>query len=259
MTAYSRALEDVVFVAEHWADLSESRIPGTARPWQPPQVTAERREQLEHKARIERLERAEIAPGERPIPVHPDVLDVMIAVSEAAGRLAPQLAVDADCSLLMPTVAAHLAHLELHLRHDGYDLDLVEQIATEFRRLAQAVALALRLLRDGQTLDCACPWCRMPRALVVREESTLGPLIVCSSQVSCEPPEADCGARLRGRPAWPQYEWDWLAKRIRHADRLGHMGRLVPDSAREATAARLAHEAAARELWSSYNTPESVA
>lgn len=281
MSRLVEVLADVAFVAEHWADLTETRIPGTARPWQPPQVTHERREELEREARAERLERAEIAPGERPTPVLVDVLDVLVDVAEAADRLGEQVwhdagraeqpgpwrlrrffARDPDVRWQPATSAygdprAHLAVLAEHL--DCASDGLFDQVGAEFRRLAQATALALRLLRDGQVLDAACPWCRMPRALVVREDDNLGPLIVCASRVSCEPPERDCGVRLRGRPTWPQYEWDWLAKRIRHADRLGHMGRPVPQSAREASTARLAYEARARELWVSDNTPGSAA
>jgi hypothetical protein len=275
------ALADVAFVADHWVALVETRIPGTARSWRPPQMTAERREELDRQARAERLERAEIAPGERPTPVHVDVLDLLVDIvgtsdrlgeqvwsaagrPEAAGpwRLArffagtpehwwaPAPSAYADPRGHLATLADCLALV---------DDELVEQVAREFRPLVQAVALALRLLLDGQVLDGACPWCRMPRALVVVDTEQLGALIVCRSRVSCEPPERDCGIYLRGRPAWAQYEWDWLAGRIRHADRLGYLGRPVPDSARDASAERLAYEARARELWDPYNTPESMA
>lgn len=258
LSKLGQVITDTEFVAEHWDDLAETRIPGTARPWKQPTISAERREELEHAARIERLERAEIAPGERSVPIEIDVLDVMVDVCEAAGRLAPQAAVDADCSLLMPNPlvygpAAQLAHLLWHLHTGVYDDDLIDQVAREFRALARDVALALRLLRDGQVLG-ACPWCRMPDALVVRDLDQLGPLIVCTSRVSCEPPPADCGTRLRGRPAWPQYEWDWLAKRIRHLEATTPTGRPVSASARVATAHRRAYEQEQRDRWTS-DTP----
>ncbi len=43
-------------------------------------------------------------------------------------------------------------------------------------------------------------------------------LVVCQSDRACEPPERDCGTWVRGRPAWPWNEWDWLGQRIHHAD-----------------------------------------
>lgn len=237
--SHSTALADITFVAEHWPDLVETRIPGTARPWQPPTISAERREQLEHEARIERLERAEHAPGETPMPVHPDVLDVMLDVVEAADRLGEQVWNEARRPELpgpwrlrrffahsparrwTPATSAYAdprAHLALMTeRLDTYSA-LGEQVAREFRYLAQQVALCLRLLRDGQVLEADCPWCNQPRALVVHETEA-GPLIVCQSRFVCEPPERDCGNWLRGRPCWPWSEWDWLAKRINHAER----------------------------------------
>lgn len=254
LSRLGHAIADVEFILEHWDALADSRIPGTARPWRAPTVSPERREELEHAARLERQERVDVAPGERAIPVHADVLDVMVDICEAAGRLAPQVAIDADCQLVLPFnpfirgPLAFLAHLDLHLHSGVYDGDLIDQVAVEFRALARDVALALRLLRDGQVVG-SCPWCRMPAALTVRELTDVGPIITCASAVACEPPDADCGIRLRGRPAWAQYEWDWLAQRIRHLEDTDPAGRLLPASARAATRDRRAYEQAARDRW----------
>lgn len=250
---FDKVLDDVRFLLEHWEDLDELLLPGTPRPWRPPQISPERREQLDREARIERLERADTAPGEHADAVPPDVLDVMVDIAAAADRHAPPIAADAGCSLLLPPAhawgaAAHLAHLDHHLERDAVDLLLVDQLASDVHQLAQDTALVLRLLRDGQTLDSACPWCRMPRALVVVEEPALGPLIVCRSRTACLPPEKDCGIWLRGRPAWSDGEWNWLAGRIRHADP-GHQPRTTPEAAYRAAGVRLAHEAGHRDAW----------
>lgn len=82
------------------------------------------------------------------------------------------------------------------------------------------------MIYDGQRLDGVCPWCGQgPRTLVVRipdepEDPAEPPapmLVVCEGYGRiCEPPESDCGLYVRGRPAWPWTEWDWLAQRIAH-------------------------------------------
>lgn len=246
--------DDLRFVLEHWEDLAEIRTPGTPRPWRPPQISPEKREQLDREARVERLERAEFAPGEHADAVPPDVLDVLVDVAEFADRLTAQVCADVGCLLWLPPAAAwradgQLAHLAWHLEQDAVDGDLVDQVDAETRILAQDTALVLRLLRDGQTLDSSCPWCRMPRALVVIEEPALGPLIVCRSRVACAPPDKDCGIYLRGRPAWSDSEWDWLAGRIRHADPGHAVRRPAPEQAREASATRAAYEADQRARW----------
>jgi hypothetical protein len=224
-----RAHASAAYLAEHWPALVEQRIPGTARPWRQLDVSTldpERREQLAAEARAERLDRADLAPGETPAPVDVLVLDLLADITEAADRLAAAVAESARCGLLLPPAptayadpTSYLAHLQLHLDGSEY-ADLVEAAAGELGALARRTAEALRLVYDGQRLAGDCPWCHQPRALVVRVPASeqLPMLVVCESTVVCEPPERDCGKSVRGRPAWPYYEWEWLGDRIRHAD-----------------------------------------
>lgn len=108
--------------------------------------------------------------------------------------------------------------------------------------LCDDVARELGEVHDGQLLDALCPWCGGrtehgdgERTLVVyasRERRHVaadaedqvaakvgaraadeGPVIVCRG-VYCEPPAQDCGTRVGDRPAWPEREWEWLAKRL---------------------------------------------
>jgi hypothetical protein len=41
--------------------------------------------------------------------------------------------------------------------------------------------------------------------------------IVCDGGM-CDPPSKDVGTWWRGMPAWPIYEWDWLAKQAAAAE-----------------------------------------
>lgn len=101
--------------------------------------------------------------------------------------------------------------------------------------VVRATAQALGEIVDGQVLDALCPWCkgrteRRPmggeRTLVVHagptavttqeapEERGVGwPRIVCHG-VNCTPPASACGTQWKGRPTWPEREWDWLAKQL---------------------------------------------
>jgi hypothetical protein len=225
------ALRDLDFVLDHWPDLLEQRLKGTPRPWREPTMSPEARAQSDARAKAERHERSTIAPGEHPAPMHLDVVDVIVDVvatadelSECvAGALAQAPLPHASSAYADPT--AHLRHVRANITAVGeagvYNQALAEHIGEEVRRIASDVALALRLLRDGQVLRAHCPWCggrdeKHPtggaRTLRVHETSA-GPLLVCHGG-ACEPPEQDCGTRWRGMPAWHEGEWAWLAQRM---------------------------------------------
>lgn len=179
--------------------LRASLLKGTPRPHATAQgLSPDRRAELDAAARVERLERASVAPGEHPAPMHLDILDLL---DEAAG-------------------------LDL----SGSNPDAVQALAAwEGRALS-----ALGLMADGQLLDALCPWCggrteRAPlggeRTLRVRlivdrkaRESKLA-AIVCEG-LNCDPSSSDASEdeRWRGRPTWLQGDWEWLAARITHAD-----------------------------------------
>jgi hypothetical protein len=228
VTRLQAALADIAWLDEHWPMLVETRLPGTARPWRQTDISAEHRQQLDADARAERLDRAELAPGETPAPVHVDVLDVLTDITITAERLNEEAATAAGCRLLLPPAPSaytdprsYLAHFALHL--DDIEPDARTEAASQLATLRRTAAGALRLVYDGQRIG-DCPWCGQPRALVVRVplSDALPMLVACEANRACEPPERDCGTWVRGRPTWPWHEWDWLAGRIRHAERHQH-------------------------------------
>lgn len=223
---------DLRWVAEYWPDLVEQRLPGTARPWRQPELSPEQRAERDHAARIERLERTGLAPGESPAPVDVAVLDLLASllcdadlahehVAQSAGidRLAPPSSAFADARPYLAYAAEHLPAVV-----DDLVRQAVAQIA---RRMVDQVAHALCLVYDGQRLDVICPWCagRTEAAPVggektwrVRELPGTLVAIVCESGL-CEPPSRDVGTWWRGRPCWPVSEWDWLAKRVTDSEK----------------------------------------
>lgn len=224
---------DLNFLIDHWADLLEARLRGTPRPWSEPAASLERRAEADAKARAERLERSDVAPGERMAPLHIDVLDVIVDLVATADDLAERLAQHHGAVEAPLAASSAFSDPRPHLRLVGRlcgDLEADEDQVTaallaharaELRRLGDDVAAALGLIRDGQVLKALCPWCGgrttdKPvgggHTLRVRNRHD-GPVIVCHG-VGCEPPEADCGTWIHGRPAWPQHEWDWLAQRL---------------------------------------------
>ncbi|MGZ4589141.1 MAG: hypothetical protein ACXVX9_15210, partial [Mycobacteriaceae bacterium] len=91
------------------------------------------------------------------------------------------------------------------------------------RQLIERAHQVLGLISDGQVLKAVCPWCGGrteahptggAHTLRVRNIHGLDTTVVVCEGGACEPPAEDCGTWVRGRPAWRQYEWDWLADRI---------------------------------------------
>lgn len=241
-----RAQADLRFLAEYAHDLADSRFPGTRRPWWQVDIPADRKAELEAEAIAERRDRAirrcgrypgcggpsvcqtcrpapgAEAPGYSPAPGHVDVADLMAdllsTVDELAERLAQALGMNrlAHATSVFADPRPYLRLLRVNLDHPDLEPALVAEVADAAARLSRDVAAALRLLRAGQVLDTACPWCLSLRSLrVTSADVGHGPeaLIVCMSGV-CEPPESDCGTWTRGRPAWRFPEWEWLSQRL---------------------------------------------
>lgn len=229
---WRNAQADISFLSEHWEDLLEARLRGTPRPWSEPTVSPQTRAAADAEARLERLERSNVAPGESASPLHVDILDVILELVATAEDLAARTSQAAGVDTPPPAKSAlddprpHLRHVRAWGPQAGEANPALPQlVATRLARLADTVRAALRLLRDGQTLGAICPWCggRTPRTPVgggrtLRVHETLEGLFVACHGIGCAPPEADCGNRWRGRPAWTDAEWDWLAQRIKHAD-----------------------------------------
>lgn len=227
MSLTDHVTADLEWVIAYWPDLTESRLPGTARPWRQPELTPEQRAERDHAARLERLDRSDDAWGETPAPVDVGVLDLMASllwdadtihehVAQAAGleRLEPPSSAFADARPYLTYAAKHLLAVA--------DEVVLDEIAGITRAMKADIARALCLVYDGQRLDVECPWCcgRTELAPVggektwrVRELPGDLVAIVCESG-TCEPESRYVGTWWRGRPCWPVSEWDWLAKQV---------------------------------------------
>jgi hypothetical protein len=248
-TCSTRKLVHDLLAAADW--LASSVMPGTGRSWQPPAQyedtrTPEQREQ----ARMERLQRVDIAPGETPPLMNLDVMDLLTEVLVEADRLSVQAVEDVEVALVewagawardvpsmrLPDAATALAdpapylHLLDELIEHISDPDLVEHIADRCHRLVDRANKTLGLFVDGQLLDAQCPWCggkteRHPEGgrRTLRIRMSLPPsddsraVIVCEGG-RCEP-GANSGERWKGLPAWDLLnEGEWLGTCIRLKD-----------------------------------------
>lgn len=223
----SRIVSDLRFVIEYWPDLSEARLPGTARPWRQPELTPDQRAEQDHAARIERLERTGLALGEAPAPVDVAVLDLLGEIVWNADEVAGLVADGIMCPRLAPPTTA-LADarpfLDFAARHWDWaevDVDTYHEIARMVGDMVGRLARALCLVYDGQRLNVICPWCEgrteaapVGGARTWRVRQLPGDLVAIVCEGICEPPAKDVGTWWRGQPCWPVSEWDWLAGRV---------------------------------------------
>lgn len=247
MSAFQRAREGVLELSAAVEHLAASLLPGTARPWRASPVSAEKRAELDHKARLEarmvdvvlpahlRSSRSVVAPGEAPAPYSLDIADLLTEVLIAADALAETVAQHAGVERLATASSAYadprpyLAHVHQHLLA-AQDADplLLGTVERECARLLQRAHEALGLVTDGQLLAAVCPWCDgrtsahpvggqrtlRVRLLPAPKGETGRPIIVCEGGL-CEPTSADCGIWWRGLPAWDlENEGAWLADRL---------------------------------------------
>lgn len=192
-TCSTRALLDQLATAVD--QLAANLLPGTARPWRTPAVSAERRAELDRQAREDRLHIAQqghlppslrgqsvvVPPGESPAPYDLDIADLLSTILAEADLAADQAAavVESDLvswagawaanlpSLAPPAASSAFADPRVHLaflaEHAGtlarLDPDLLEVIAHSTARRLLEAQVALGLTFDGQLLPDACPFC----------------------------------------------------------------------------------------------------
>ncbi|GII63560.1 hypothetical protein Skr01_36450 [Sphaerisporangium krabiense] len=234
---------DLVWVAHYWDDLAESRLPGTARPWRQPHLTPEQAEERDQQARIERLERVGVMPGEHPAPVDVGVLDTMASILWDAVQLADAVTEHHGLAPLeYPSTAYADARPYLDYAAAHLPDEIADWAAPIARRLVDQTARTLALVLDGQLLDVVCPWCRgvtaeapaggartwRIRNLLAEQDCRHGHprrfcptceqhiAIVCEG--ACEPPHREVGTWWRGQPCWPLTDWENLARRVMSAD-----------------------------------------
>ncbi|WP_435109408.1 hypothetical protein [Nocardiopsis synnemataformans] len=223
---------DLAQVAASWPDLHQLRLPGARR------RTARRTLSPAARAVLDRLTRAEKAdrkPGERvlgasPAPVTVSILDDLAEILAAVVALSDRISWNAGVAdPEVPSSAYDFAAIDRHVAHVAEHLGVAASTDPDALKAAEAFAAwARRVLErsleqvvDGQVLSALCAWChgattRHPaggqHTLTVRVVAG-EPLIVCVSD-TCEPPAEDCRTWLRGRPAWPERDWEWLAARL---------------------------------------------
>jgi hypothetical protein len=255
LTLVARAVTDLGLVAEYWPGLNEQKDPSVFAPRPPSLLTPEQRAVLDYDARIERQERDGLMPGEHPDAARADVLDLLASLAydawdlaDTVGQAVGQPRLPRPAPFADP--APHL-HITIHYLPAAAEADdlVGPWVASQARRMLGELTRALCLTFSGQTLAAICPWCQGrtesapaggQRTWRVRD--LLGTLacshghidkalcnkcpqqiaIVCESH-TCEPPSDKIGTWWRGMPAWPIYEWDWLAKQLHAADDRGKM------------------------------------
>lgn len=210
------ARTDLQFIRDHWVDLLWAMHPGSERPWHELPLSEEDQARADALARAERLDgRDPYAYGYSAAPLHVDVLDVAQSIT-----------------LALRAVGGHgtgrglAAHLAKTLdRRPPAELDRIGTVAAE---CARDMRQALQWLELGTILKTLCPWCKgtVPWAkrqqwtlrlytgdVMVKDKAVQGAHVVCHNP-DCDPPPADCGNRLHGRPLWTAGELDWLAERV---------------------------------------------
>ncbi|GAA4911349.1 hypothetical protein [Streptomonospora salina] len=221
---------DLTWIAESWPDLHQMRLPGTRRRRTRRPLSRTARRRADELARTERQEQPLAVLGASRAPMHVAVLDDLAQVlaeatetaagiNAATGIVEPDPPSTAyDFEALDRLLAYAAAHLAAAADADPGVLDDAQAAAARMRRTLER---SLSEIVDGQVLSTVCAWCHGrtaeapvggERTLVVRLVAG-NPLIVCESD-ACEPPPADCGTWLFGKPAWPDAEWEWLAKRL---------------------------------------------
>jgi hypothetical protein len=251
VTLIDRAAADLRLVAEYWPGLAELRDPSVYAPRPASLLTPEQRAENDHAARIERQERDGLMPGEHQDAARADVLDLMASLAYDADDLAEEIARVIMCPRPEPGSSAFADPAPLldfairHLREaNRADSEVGNWAAAKGRNMLTEVGRALCLTHDGQLLQAVCLWCdgrtemdpaggartwrvrdllgglncthgRPDRAMCERCNQLIA--IVCESG-TCAPPDKFVGTWFRGQPAWPLYEWDWLAKQLLSAD-----------------------------------------
>lgn len=246
---HRQVLEDLDYLTGAWPNLVTMKIPGTGRrrPAGRHEVSdAQHVREAELAAREAEEDRATrhgalpVPPtGPIPAPAAPNVLDLLARFASVAEEVAVAIAQTAgidrppavESAWTDPRPYFQFARAWLTVA-DAADDRTMPWVAEQLHPLADAVAAALGEVHDGQVLDAVCPWCggrtersdrqrtlvvfaRGARRAQIEKDTTSseGPVIVCHG-VNCEPPTSSCGMRVGDHPAWPEREWEWLAKHL---------------------------------------------
>lgn len=222
------ARTDLQFIRDHWVDLLWAMHPGSERPWHELPLSEEDQARADALARAERLDgRDPYAYGYSAAPLHVDVLDTMQGIVVELRR-AYGAAGEVDRDGRWKTYCGDSLAGQLIKCIDHLPPAEVADIAKVAAECARDMRQALQWLEPGTILKTLCPWCKgtVPWAkrqqwtlrlytgdVMVKDKAVQGAHVVCHNP-DCDPPPADCGNRLHGRPLWTAGELDWLAERI---------------------------------------------
>ncbi|MBB4700103.1 hypothetical protein [Sphaerisporangium siamense] len=212
-------------------------MPGTARPWRQPHLTPEQAEERDQQARIERLERVGVMPGEHPAPVDVGVLDTMASILADAVVIADEIH---HRTLIAAPEAPSTAYADArpYLNYAARNLhftDIADWAAPIACKMVDQTARTLALVLDGQFLDVECPWChgvteQAPAggARTWRVYALPGDMIAIVCEGICEPPHREVGTWWRGHPCWPLSDWEGLARRVMpEAEQAAHAREMI--------------------------------
>ncbi|MFI6814446.1 hypothetical protein ACIBG7_18690 [Nonomuraea sp. NPDC050328] len=223
-------IETLEWISEYWPDLLDARLPmATRRPWRQSEIGAEARAVRDAEARLERILRTDLAPGETPSPLDVTILqtafDLLVDADDLAGRLA-------DDELLPKPPSPGYGSLDIRPYLDFVRACLVAEhedlgepgewaghAHQTLWRMYETVARTLGMAYTGQTVRAVCPWCSGRTAehpeggqhtWLVVEMPGDQIAIMCTGQ--CEPPQRVVGTWWSGQPCWPITQWDRLAR-----------------------------------------------
>lgn len=216
---------DIEYLSDAWPYIVTLRIPGTARSWaETPRRGALTESDLERmgKKGVPRQAPADVGVLDllqRIATIVDDVAHTVFDVADLGEDFYPIDTVTKDPRPWLSSMKTWLAQAQ---ERDSKTVSWVHQ---ELAPLCTAAAHLLGDIRAGQVMNGICPWCQGResdgstggRTLQIHyphlEKRGEEPLIICMG-VGCSPPSTACGERWRGHPAWPQREWDWLARQL---------------------------------------------
>lgn len=231
----TNTIETLDWLIEYWPDLLEARLPmATRRPWQTPHLDAEARELIDATAALDRYFRNPLGVQESPAPIDVNVLQVVLDVLVAADDLAALLGPECMCPVLASPGPGQLdarpwlryAAARLHELGEAWQTWTADKV----HRMYEAVARALAMKYDGQTIKVICPWCLgrtaeapIGGAYTWRVVTLPGEQIAIVCHGLCEPPQREVGTWWGGQPCWPLADWERLAKHVRATGHTSHV------------------------------------
>jgi len=237
------ALDDLDWIVARWPDLRGMVAGGTPRRWKQAfaQLTAEQQEIRDRQAWLDRHDVKGEAIGGGRAPLNVDVLDFLAGVLMRCDMLHDHVAQTVGHPRLDPATGVDddprrfLAYVKVLLPEAcEADPDMADAAAERLSGIRLSMATELGDLEDGHTLNAICPFClgRSPRNPVggartlrirmveVKHRKPEGdehvidePVVVCESG-TCTPFAAEVSRWVKGKPAWPWPEWEWLAQRL---------------------------------------------